>query len=100
MTAKDLRIKNFALIEQWRKSGKNATIFCKENKILRSSLYYWHKRYKETPNLKLKKDSKLIPVIVKDQTIARLEILYPNGVKVIISDKIDHHILRTLVYLH
>ena len=37
--------KIISLIEQWHKSGKNKSEFCKKKNICKSTFYYWLKTY-------------------------------------------------------
>jgi len=100
MNIKELRMERLSIIEQWKKSNKGIAVFCKENNIHRSSFYYWHSKYKETLT-KTKKSKKFIPVnIVPEKIITSLEVLYPNGVKVILTDKVDLQMLRAIINIY
>ncbi len=36
----------FSMIENWKASGQNQQLFCKENQIAYSNFHYWFKKYK------------------------------------------------------
>jgi len=100
MIKEETRLKYFTLIELWKKSNKSTIAFCQEHKVVRSSLYYWHKKYKDSQNINRKKEKKFIPVVLKEAESSTLEIVYPNGVKIIVSNRIEHQFLRSLIHLH
>jgi len=100
MNIEEQRLVNFSIIERWKKSNKSTVNFCKENNIKRSFFYYWHRKYNDN-HKKVNKEKKFIPVnIVKENNLHALEVWYPNGVKVILVDKIDQQTLRTLINIY
>ncbi len=99
------KAQKYELIEQWKKSDKSTVDFCKEHNLLKSSLYYWHKQLKKEEQLRRKEKSrnKFIPVKItkeKEQLNQLIEIIYPNGVKVVLTEKTDKQTIQTLISLY
>lgn len=89
----------FSLIEVWRASGKTQQEFCQEKDIAYSKFHYWLKRYKEH-NLTGDAKPGFVPVKVKNQTVVRtgaLELVYPDGRRLIFHQDVDPSFLRTLL---
>jgi len=74
MIKEEIKLKYFTLIELWKKSNKSTIAFCQEHKVVRSSLYYWHKKYKDSQNKHRKEEKKFIPVVLKETESSSLEV--------------------------
>lgn len=88
----------FSLIAVWRTSGKTQRDFCKEKDIAYSKFQYWLKRYKEHDPTTTR--PAFVPVRVNDQAIEKtgaLELVYPDGRRLIFYQEIDPSFLRRLL---
>jgi hypothetical protein len=71
----------FEFIESFNVSGLTRTAFCREHNINRPIFYYWFKRYKEH---QLSSNGFLqIDATTLHTKELMLEIIFPNGVKII-----------------
>jgi hypothetical protein len=89
----------FSLIEVWHGSGKSQLEFCKEKDIAYSKFHYWLKRYRSQSSL-TETASGFVPVSVKRQAVGRtgsLELVYPDGRRLIFHQDVDPSFLRTLL---
>ena len=88
----------FSLIEVWRRSGKTQGDFCREKDLAYSKFQYWLRRYKGHGSTPARQG--FVPVRVNDQAVARaatLELVYPDGRRVIFHQEVDPSFLRTLL---
>jgi len=91
----------FALIRQWEKSGLTQESFFNQQGIPKSTFVYWRTRYlKETGHSKGK--NIFIPVKL-DHAPANghqvLELVYPNGVRMVCSADTDLSLIKSLIVL-
>jgi len=77
----------FKLVEACHKSGLTNKAFCQEQGLHPQVFYYWQRKYREFYS-DMGHDNTLMPLQFKDthQNHAPLEIHYPNGVKVVLTD--------------
>ena len=94
----------YALIRKWESSGLSQEQFFRKHGIAKSTFGYWRKKYlKETSNSKRKKN--FIPVnIAKTDYINNkgqgvLELIYPNGVRLVCSANMELPRLKPLIVL-
>lgn len=93
----------FSLIAVWRESGKTQRDFCKEKDLAYSKFQYWLRRYKEhDPSTSDPSTTRsgFVPVKVNDQVIQRtggLELVYPDGRRLIFHQEVDPSFLRILL---
>ena len=93
----------FALIRKWETSGLFQEQFFRQQGIAKSTFGYWRKKYlKETGNRK-QKDS-FIPVKIATTENAGnnhevLELVYPNGIRLVCSSGMDLSRLKPLIVL-
>ncbi len=83
----------FALVKAWENSGMDRSTYCKEHGISIATFSYWRTKYKkslqpETPFLELQPES-----------VIKLEVIYPNGVRVLLPKGSSMNTLRSLVSL-
>lgn len=73
--------KMFALVEAWKSSGKTQKIFCQEHNLKLSTLAYWIAKKKriEEPS------GGFVPIDVGGELYQAVELIYPNGVKLLVS---------------
>ena len=88
----------FSLIEIWKGSGKKQQEFCKEKDIAYSKFHYWLKKYNahgSTPD-----SASGFMAITVNRTNVRgggLELVYPDGRRLIFHQDVDPSFLRALL---
>ena len=93
----------YSLIRQWESSGLSQIQFFRQNGIPKSTFGYWRKKYlKETSNSKKKEN--FIPVKIAKTTCTNnsqgvLELVYPNGVRLVCTTNMDLSRLKPLIIL-
>lgn len=91
----------FALVLECENSGLSQEKFFDQHKISKSTFGYWRKKYlKETSHGKGKDN--FIPVKVGntgDKSPEVLEVIYPNGVRLVCSAGMDLSRLKPLIIL-
>ncbi len=93
----------YSLIRQWESSRISQEEFFRKHHIAKSTFGYWRKKYLKERKQKLSKD--FIPVKV-DQAVDKsnhqprtLELVYPNGVRLVCSEGMDLSRLKPLIVL-
>jgi hypothetical protein len=108
----------FPMIESWRESKQSQAKFCKENKLSISTIQYWLKKYRETriethTQTKLeeqRKSKSFLTVKLAEQehqslafartgSADRLDIYYPNGVRLSCPISLKPELLRKIINL-
>jgi hypothetical protein len=104
------------LFQEYQESGLNVKEFCSNQGFAPSTFYYWKKQLGKAPQhqpgsfVPLVFDSNLpvasrrtIQTPVNTSGIpgnhAPIEFVFPNGIKMIIRDKADMHLLKAIVHL-
>ena len=82
-----------ALVEQWRDSGQSQKEFCSLQGIKFSTFCYWIRRSKEQP-----KEAGFKQILPSQVSSGRIDIFYPNGVKV--SADGDLSLIAKLIHLY
>lgn len=93
----------YALIRKWESSGISQVDFSRQHGIAKSTFGYWRRKYlRETGNSS--KKGSFIPVKVESpnkfsmDTTGMIEIIYPNGVRMVCPAGMDlsrlHSVLR------
>jgi hypothetical protein len=99
MESNDLTLQQlmFSLIEVWKKSGKTQHEFCQEKDIAYSKFQYWMKKYKDQS--RTDGDDGFVSVVVKDQPSlgGSMELLFPDGKKLIFHQGVEVTYLRALL---
>lgn len=91
----------FALIRECEGSDLSQEKFVKHHGISKSTFGYWRKKYQEETGANKRKDN-LIPIKVSNATEKHpdvLEIVYPNGVRLVCSPCMDISRLKPLIVL-
>ncbi len=95
----------FSLIKSSIESGTNRELFFKQQGINVHTYYYWYNKYKKSI---VKPEDNFIPVVIPEpvKPIAQpapkkteIEICYPNGVRIKLSQELDLSVLRSLIRL-
>ncbi len=101
MESTDLTLQQlmFSLIEVWKGSGKTQRDFCKEKEIAYSKFQYWLRKYNEDqPGGNESPGFVAIPVRRQpDERAASLELVYPDGRRLIFHQDVDPSFLRALL---
>jgi hypothetical protein len=90
--------KMFALIKTCEESGLNNKTFCEQHGIGQAMFYYWKKKYIQSQSTH---ERKFISVRIKDTQFqtGEIEICYPNGVRIKLSQGIDLSVIRSFIGL-
>ena len=95
----------YALIHQWEKSGLNQKQFLRQQGVAKSSFAYWRNKYLgEFGKSKSKGKGGFIPVKIakvdyKDSSVGELELVYPNGIRLVCPSNIELPRLKPLIIL-
>lgn len=88
----------FSLIEVWKTSGKTQAEFCKEKDIAYHKFHYWFGKYSKQ-NSESTQLSSFARIKVNRQPVSSgsIELLYPDGRKLVFNDNVDAAFLRALL---
>lgn len=92
----------FSLIRKWESSGLTQTRFMEEYRIPKSTFFYWRKKYLGEQAVS-DCSSGMIPVHIvpdtqeADQTPGNIEIVYPNGIRVVCPGSIEATRIKELI---
>ena len=84
----------FPLIEEWASSGQTQQGFCKSRGLFQSVFNYWRKKYLDAQNSEPTPFKELHPDLA-----TKIEICYPNGVKIQLPAGSSLSTLQTLIGL-
>ena len=90
----------FSLIEVWKGSGKSQKEFCQEKELAYHRFHYWHRKYMES---QAEPVEPFMAVTVRKRTdekratVGSMEILWPDGRRLIFHQGVDASFLRTLL---
>lgn len=87
----------FPLIKKWQASGISPKEFCNKHDLSFHIFYYWLRKYKQQQT---SLRSGFIPVEVNpvEEPFKReLQILYPNGVQITLSDEVSIPRIKALI---
>ena len=93
----------YRLIRQWESSGLSQEHFFRQHMIAKSTFGYWRKKYvKEKGNSKSR--DHFIPVKIASTNHVgndpgAVELVYPNGVRLVCSSSMDLSRLKPLIIL-
>lgn len=92
----------FSLIEVWKKSGQSRKAFCQEKDLALSKFQYWYKKYQQShqpvdvePFMSVTVRSK--PSGTKAVAPGSMEILWPDGRRLIFHQEVEVSFLRALL---
>lgn len=86
----------FSLIEIWKSSGKTQKEFCQENDLAYHKFHYWFKKYNNEHD-KGSDESPFVPVVRTTSGAGTLELIYPDGRRLIFHQRVDAGFLRALL---
>jgi len=89
----------FSLIKKWQRSSKSQKDFCIHHDIPLHLFYYWLRKHRQTQS---SSDSGFVPVEISPSEDNRkemedIQIHYPNGVHLILSDKVSIPMVKALI---
>lgn len=93
----------YALIRKWEQSGLSQAKFFSEHKISKSTFGYWRKKYLRE-QVQSKARGKMIPVHIQlpekaaMEPATGIEIVYPNGVRVICPAQVEVARVKELIF--
>ena len=87
--------KMFALMSLWESSGLTRQEFCKEHEIKLSNFSYWRTRYRKSQTASGSENF----IKVKPVLATSIELIYPNGVKMVLPANSDIATLSALINL-
>lgn len=87
------RAQMLSLVEQWRNSGQSQKEFCQFQGIKLSTLAHWIRISKEA-----RVSSGFVEVFPTGKAIQKIEVIYPNGVKV--NASVDLALVSKLIHLY
>jgi len=93
----------YALIREWETSGQSQTKFFEAHQICKSTFGYWRKKYLRDQSQPNPTSTRLIPVQIEPETVPltesnNLEIIYPNGVRIILSGQVDAKQIKKFIH--
>ncbi|MGE8422145.1 IS66 family insertion sequence element accessory protein TnpA [Sphingobacterium thalpophilum] len=93
MSKEEKRVRMFAMIADWQRSGMSKKRYCAENGINEATFYYWFSLSKEN-------DTSRGGFIAMDKTCGKgdVEVIYPNGVRIKVGT--DLGLLSQLILLY
>ncbi len=87
----------FPLINKWQASGISLKEFCNNHNLSVHIFYYWLRKYKQQHN---SLSTGFIPVevnAVEEPSKTEVQILYPNGVQITLSDQVSTPRIKALI---
>jgi transposase-like protein len=98
------------LYQEYQASGLNIKDFCANQGLAPSTFYYWRNKLEETSQ---HQPGNFVPLVFDSnqpdqppmkrvhsiENNAAIELMFPNGTKMVLRDKIDMHLLKTIVHL-
>lgn len=85
----------YPLIERWKESGQTQRKFCESHAIKPSTFIYWLKRYEEREVIPAV--SSFREITPEQRTLDKIEITYPNGVRLSLPASSSSEIIRPLL---
>ncbi|MFS8630811.1 MAG: hypothetical protein LOD92_06605 [Bacillales bacterium] len=86
----------FSLIEVWKSSGKTQKEFCQEKDLAHHKFYYWLRKYNDH-HRQSADESPFLSVSTQSAISSNLEIIYPDGRRLIFHQQVEAGFLRALL---
>ena len=100
---KNRKAEMYAVIEQWKGSGKSQRAICKETGVSLHIFRYWLKKQRTEQaavNDKVNNNDSFIPVSAeRPVSLPEIQIMYPNGVTIICPMPITAGQIKDLIKL-
>ncbi len=88
----------FSLIDYWKSGKKSKLEICRENNFSLAKFKYWYRIYTDNQDVKRLKPTDSFTKISAFEVPNKLELEYPNGVKIKV-DSTDLGSIQTLIRL-
>lgn len=85
----------FPLIELWESTTQDREQFCQSHEVSLATFSYWRTKYRKSQKPSTELFSELQPEIS-----SKIEVVYPNGVKVSLPPQCDPAMLKLLIGMH
>src|SRR5690606_8742005 len=86
----------FSLIEVWKSSGKTQKEFCQEKDLAHHKFYYWLRKYNDH-HRQSADESPFLSVSTQSAISSNLEIIYPDGRRLLFHQQAEAGFLRALL---
>jgi hypothetical protein len=87
----------FSLIEIWKTSGKTQIEYCKEKDIAYHKFHYWFRKYSRQGSEPVPGSFTQIKVGSQPVSAGFMELIYPDGRKLVFNHAVDADFLRSLL---
>lgn len=87
----------FSLIEVWKTSEKTQVEFCKEKDIAYHKFHYWYRKYNRQSSQLPQPSFTRINVSPQSVSSGFIELIYPDGRKLVFNQQVDASFLRSLL---
>lgn len=89
----------FSLIEVWKQGEQSQQEFCKEKDLDYNQFQYWLRRYKQANGMisEPKPSFSRIKLSTESSKLSSIEVLYPDGKRIIFYQPVDPSFLRSLL---
>jgi hypothetical protein len=87
----------FSLIEVWKSSGKTQKAFCQEKDLAYHKFHYWFKKYNGQSQSASDEPPFLSISMPPASGSSKLELVYPDGRRLIFHERVDAGFLRALL---
>lgn len=87
----------FSLIEVWKKGEQSQQEFCKEKDLDYNQFQYWLRRYKLANGIGSEPRPSFARMKVPASTASSMELVYPDGKRIIFHQPVDPSFLRSLL---
>lgn len=82
-------------MENWESSGEDRDQFCQQHELTLATFSYWRTRYRKSQ----KKPGELFTEL-QPEISNKIEVIYPNGVKVSLPQQSDPSMIKLLIGMH
>ena len=89
----------FSLIEVWKQGGQSQQEFCKEKDLDYHQFQYWLRRYKQANGVVVEQKPSFSRIQMSSDSskVSSMEVLYPDGKRIIFHQPVDASFLRSLL---
>lgn len=89
------------LFVKWQQSGKTKIAFCKEEGLIKSTFYYWIKKFQEPKTVVKNKETGFTPLVLEHHSSLNdqqpvLRINYSSGVTIDFFKEVDARYIKNL----
>ncbi len=91
------KLEMFSLIKKWKKSGINQRDFCDQHDLSIPTFHYWLRKYK---HIHTSSENGFVPVEISPATDiikGEIQIHYPNGVLLTLSEEASISRIKALI---